>query len=380
MALGLTSCAKVNFSTNEAQVDPQATTTTLGGGTTTTVPGTPTTTTTVPGVTTTTTVTTTTMAPPVTVTTTTTLPPTTTTVPGYVTRTKSITVSPTMTQVDILLVVDDSSSMAQDNAKLAARMSTFVGELQAVNLNWQMCVTTTDTNYYAGRPLVWSGAGSHILTKNSGNVNAIFQQTIYDIGSGFSNDEQGIKASTLSVLGNGSTGCYRPQAALAVILISDEDERSVGGVYNLSSAQYKALEAQNYPQNYVSTVASTFNSNGFVKKLAFNSIVVTDAACEAAQDAQGTSSFIGKKYIEASNITAGGIGSICASDYYSSLNLFKIGIQNSVSSVNLDCVPLQTPTTNLPAGYSFTLTGNKMVFNPALQEGLTVTITYRCSQ
>lgn len=281
-----------------------------------------------------------------------------------------------MTSVDVLLVMDDSSSMAQDNAKLAMRMSGFVASLQAANLDWQMCVTTTDVGYYSGRPIIWSGTGSHVLNRNSGNLNAIFQQTVYDIGSGYGNDEQGIKAATLSVLGNGSTGCYRPQAALAVVLISDEDERSVGGVYNLSSAQYQPLTAQNYPANYVNTVASTFNSGGFVKKLAFNSIVVTDSACEAAQDAQGTSSFIGKKYIEASNMTAGGIGSICASDYYSSLNLFKINIQNAVSSVDLDCNPLQTPTVN-PA-YAFTLTGNKMVFNPAIQEGATVTITYRC--
>lgn len=389
MSLILSSCARVNFATSPQEVGTLGSTTTIPGGVTTTTQVGGTTSTTIQGTTTTVTVpptTTTVTVPPTTTTvstttmppTTTTLPPTTTTVPGYVTRTKTVTVTPTMTSVDVLLVVDDSSSMAQDNAKLAMRMANFVSGLQAANLDWQMCVTTTDVGYYGGRPLVWSGASSHVLTKNSGNVNAIFQQTIYDIGSGFSNDEQGVKASTLSVLGNATTGCYRPQAALAVILISDEDERSVGGVYNLSSAQYQPLTSQNYPANYVNTVASTFNSGGFVKKLAFNSIVVTDSNCENAQDAQGTSSFIGRKYIEASNMTAGGIASICQSDYSTSLNLFRISIQNTVSSVNLDCNPLQTPTTNLPGGYTFTMTGNKMVFNPALQEGLTVTITYRC--
>ena len=46
-------------------------------------------------------------------------------------------------QVDFLLVLDDSNSMFPELAKLAARMSTFVNSLDASNIDWQMCITTT---------------------------------------------------------------------------------------------------------------------------------------------------------------------------------------------------------------------------------------------
>lgn len=282
-----------------------------------------------------------------------------------------------MTSVDILLVVDDSSSMVHDNTKLAQRLGGLITGLQSANLDWQMCVTTTDTGYYAGRPIIWSGYGHHVLKPNvGGNLSAVIQQTIYDIGSGFSNDEQGIYAASLSVQGNGTTGCYRSQAGLAVVLISDEDERSVAGVYSRSSAQYKPLHAGNSPQNYVNQVKSTF---GAAKKLAFNSIIVQDGACEAAQDAQGTPSFKGTYYINAANLTAGRTGSICDTDYYQHMNLFKVNIQNTVSSVDLDCVPYGGTATLNPA-YPHSISGNKVIFNPALSDGASVTITYRCTQ
>lgn len=272
-------------------------------------------------------------------------------------------------------MIDDSSSMAQDNAKLAQRLSGLVTGLQSSNLDWQMCVTTTDTGYYSGRPIVWSGnGGSHILKPSIGsNLSSVIQQTVYDIGSGYSNDERGIYAANLSVQGNGTTGCYRSQAALAVVLISDEDERSVGGVYSRSSAQYKALESGDQPQTYVNLVKSKFGAN---KKLAFNGIIVQDSGCEATQDAQGTPSFQGTLYLNAASLTAGRTGSICDSDYYQHMNLFKVNIQNTVSSVTLDCVPYGAVTVS--PSYPHTINSNKIIFNPALTDGSSVTITYRC--
>ncbi len=46
-------------------------------------------------------------------------------------------------QVDFLLVLDDSNSMLPELKKLAAHVSTFVNSLDASNIDWQMCITTT---------------------------------------------------------------------------------------------------------------------------------------------------------------------------------------------------------------------------------------------
>lgn len=297
-----------------------------------------------------------------------------------VSKTKSVTVQKNMTQVDILLVIDDSSSMAADNGRLGARLAGFITSLSQANLDWQMCVTTTDVSYYAGAPLIWSGTSSHILNSNIGSsLSSVVQQTIYDIGSGFSNDEQAIKATYLNVTKNAQFLCHRANSTLATIIISDEDERSVGGTYNLSSAQYKPLTTENMPDTLISTVSNQLGTSANPKKFRVNSIVVSDSTCEAKQDAEGTPSFIGKLYMDLATKTGGSIGSICDTDFTPNLNVFSGIVRNTVSSVTLDCAPVSQSVTGLPAGTTVTVQGNVMSFNPALTEGATITVNYQCN-
>jgi hypothetical protein len=214
-----------------------------------------------------------------------------------------------------------------------------------------------------------------VLNKNSGDLSTIFQQTIYDIGSGFSNDEQGIKASVLSVLNNPVYPCYRTGSALAVIIISDEDERSVGGNSGLSSQQYKALGSQNYPGTYVNTVKAVFGAD---KRMAVNSIVVKDNACKNIEDAEGSLSFIGGRYMELADLTGGKNGSICDTDYSANLNYFKDVITSTISGFDLECEPYSAANVSIPSGYSYTVSGNHIAFTPVLPSGTTVTVTYQC--
>src|SRR4051812_2258479 len=54
---------------------------------------------------------------------------------------KSITVRAPTSQVDVLVIVDDSTSMEIERKKLGSRMKTFTDRLSG--LDWQLCVTTT---------------------------------------------------------------------------------------------------------------------------------------------------------------------------------------------------------------------------------------------
>lgn len=278
-------------------------------------------------------------------------------------------------KVDILIVMDDSSSMGPDNLKLAERLNGFVADLQNNNLDWQMCITTTDVDYYEGRPIVWSGTSSRAINKTTPNLSTVFKQTISDIGSGYGNDEQGIKASILSLLNNPVYPCYRSGAAFASVIITDEDERSVGGNSSLSSDQYKSLGVQNYPATFVNTANAVFGAG---KRMAVNSIVVKDNQCKQAQDPQGSPAFIGVKYMELSNLTNGGIGSICESNYSANLKYFKDAILSTVTNVELECTPSEEPIVSIPSGYTWTRSGKKVNFTPALPAGTNITINYKC--
>jgi hypothetical protein len=332
--------------------------------------------------------------------------------------TNTTTVPVTSNNVDILLIIDDSGSMDADQKKLSAKLANFASMLEnqaVLPIDWQMCVTVTRAQSIAGRTGTFWGASinwvgytppagtpQYVLKKGATNLSGIFTSTINAIGSGVagSNDERAIKAAYKHFY-NGDpnasdgSGCYRKGASVAVITISDEDERSVGGdasrVKNYAplyedASSYQVLEAEDLPANLLQQARTIF---GTTVKFSFNSIVVNNKTCEDSQDAEKDSSghygpsHMGTKYIEMSNLSAGGVGSICDADYSANLNLFKDKISNSLGSVTLECAPVANSLTVKIDGTtttSYTLTGANVQFSSAVSEGKQITVSYTCTQ
>lgn len=303
--------------------------------------------------------------------------------------------------LDVQLIVDDSKSMLADNQKLASRLQGFVNDLTAAGFDWQMCVTVTraqqlsqnDPTLYWGASRYWSGVSSTepwILKPNSGNTFQIFQDTINAIGAGWAgtDDERAIKAAWWHLWNgdpryNDASGCYRKDAGLAVIILSDEDERSVGGdsTQQYYAGEYKALEQDDYPQYYIDLVKEVF---GAQKRFAVNSIIVRpgDTACMAQQDSEGTKSHFGVKYNELSTLSGGTVGSICDTDYSANLKYFKDNIVREMASLPLECEPVGAVNVTIdPAFSTMTRVENKtLFFDPKVPAGRTIKAEYKCAQ
>jgi hypothetical protein len=310
----------------------------------------------------------------------------------HVAYNKAVTV--TDNQVDILLVVDDSNSMAPENTQLAQKLQGFVNDLTASNVDWQMCATVTraqDVNsngiLYWGASRNWVGylaSPAWVLKLGASDPYAIFTNTIAGIGAGWAgtDDERAIKAAYWHAEYAQYNNCYRPDASLSVIVLSDEDERSVGGdaaqVYY--SGELKSLEADDLPQSYVNKVKQKFGND---KRLSVNSIIVkpNDTTCMASQDAGGAKSHYGFKYNELSQLTNGYTGSICAADFSQNLNYFKDRIVRNLSSVNLECAPVGNIAVNITPAMGTVgtaLVNNTLVFTPTIPAGRTVSVEYDC--
>lgn len=295
-------------------------------------------------------------------------------------------------KVDFLLVLDDSNSMLPELKKLSLKMTAFVKFLEASQIDWQMCVTTTRPSY-AGKALPWKnyapedGGPVEVLKKGTHGLPAIFITTINSvtIGGGDSADERGLNAVYQSFAQGGP--CYRPGAAASVILISDEDERSVGGDSSVlkpndADSALKALEKEDLPVNILAQAHARF---GDKVRFTFNSIIVKpgDKACEAQQDQSSSPSHPGRVYAEMSRLTEGGIGSICDEDYGVSLNTFKDKIINSLSQLSLECEPVAGTlkvAVNGVAILSFKLDGNILKFFSQLVEGTRIELNYECKK
>jgi hypothetical protein len=295
-------------------------------------------------------------------------------------------------QVDFLLVLDDSNSMLPELKKLSARMAAFVSFLEASQIDWQMCVTTTRASNF-GKHLAWknytpaAGTPVYVLKKGSAGLANIFTSTINSvtIGGSDSGDERAIKAAHSSFETVGP--CYRPGAAISVIAISDEDERSVGGDKSLlkkndAPGSYQPLESADLPANLILQAQDSFGRN---VRFTFNSIIVKpgDGACEKKQDTDTSPSHPGKVYAAMSGFTDGGVGSICDTDYSANLNTFKDKIVNSLRQLTLQCEPVEHTLKVIvdhQATTDYQLERNILKFNTDLIEGTQIDLTYDCKE
>lgn len=306
----------------------------------------------------------------------------------------SYTVTSNQSKVDIVLVVDNSSSMTADNLKLADRLTTFVSQLESSAIDWQMCLTVTTyvpsggTNYW-GMSVNWSDYSATpkwVLKKGTANLPTIFRNTLLNsiaTGSTNTNDERGIKAAYWHVSYQPYNNCYRAGAAVAYIFISDEDERSIGGneSYKYYTDEYKMLEQDDLPSSLVDKVKATLGND---VRLRANSIIVkpNDSTCLQTQDNQGTKAHYGVKYEELSKMTGGGVGSICDNDYGTNLSYFNDVINDSLASMPLECNPIDNnvSVTITPAmTVTTSVQGQSLLFNPSVPAGSTILAKYKCA-
>lgn len=305
-------------------------------------------------------------------------------------------------KLDIVLVIDDSNSMLADNRKLADQLSGFVTLLQGSNIDWQMCATVTRALPISASETIWgasmywqnsatpSTALGSVLRRGTPNLPNIFRHTIEYIGAGWvgSDDERAIKAAYNHVA-NGdlrytpNSGCYRADSAITYIIISDEDERSIAGdaSQQFYAGELRPMEDEDQPANFVAQVRNVFGSD---RRFTANSIIVKpgDSTCKAAQDAGGAQSHYGFKYAELSQLTGGSVGSICDNDFSQNMNLFFGRIQDSLSSIPLECAPYNgnitvTITPNMGTVQS-RLEGMNLVFDTPVPAGKTIDLKYQC--
>jgi hypothetical protein len=128
--------------------------------------------------------------------------------------------------VDILWVVDDSGSMTNQRQTLSNNFSRFLDELLALQVRFQMGVIST--NYNDRGTLRGT---TKIITNATPNPRQVFlQNTTFPPSR--ARLEQGLRMLELALTepnrSGANAGFLRPNAALAVIVVTDEDDSSYG--------------------------------------------------------------------------------------------------------------------------------------------------------
>jgi hypothetical protein len=348
-------------------------------------------------------------------------------------------------KVDILIVDDNSGSMTHEQQNMANSFQGLVGSLNSRGIDWQIAVTNTDVcsdnssglcqnrtvpGYFyvpgaRGRFMGPQGQGAlygnNIINNSTPNVESVFSQTIQrnnELGSG---DERAIYASYLALFGGNASnaGFIRPDSNFALIILSDEDERSVGGSCPTSPFEFALSPtpgAQNYSWQYpcdpsyapldqydsYKNFLNMFNQTYSGKKMAMHSIIIKpgDTNCLNAQVAQAPlyTGHYGNRYDEFAkqlavpdpsnpNVIPDNSHSICDNGS----GAFTSDVQNiagniiNLNSNNNVALPDQPKVINavfydsspsVPVGYTYVPGNNFITLNSTPPPNTTVDVTY----
>ncbi|MBX9766522.1 MAG: hypothetical protein K2X47_04545 [Bdellovibrionales bacterium] len=362
---------------------------------------------------------------------TTVVPPTTGTViqPFYTDR----FVSEGPASVDVLVVVDNSGSMNYEQQSMSDRVGDLIGALNngaGGRLSWRIAITTTDLSDLAGSNRFSGGRllefknqapGTLFVDRNSPGVVDSFGQTLQITNSPSTadkGDERGIGAAFRAIRMN-EGGWIRPNAALAIVILSDEDERSGGGAFSgyplerrtlsgtitsgnsslgSSSSLYNnfcestvdvmQLDFSDCPRDLVNFTAQKYGSG---KALSSHPIIIRpgDTACYEQQRVQAGSETgrYGRVYAMLRDITGGQLGDACASNYGAQLTQIGTSVTQAQQVFNLRCQPATVNgVPDVDVVFSGTTTApstplikdSQLTFNPALPDGTVFTASYKC--
>ncbi|MCB0421996.1 MAG: hypothetical protein KDD61_13445 [Bdellovibrionales bacterium] len=311
--------------------------------------------------------------------------------------------------VDILFIDDNSGSMYVEQQEMATKFPNFINSISS--LDYQIAITTTDVSATQNNPpdsangygayqdgqFIPFPNGSKVLNNATHDVVGQFRETIqrpetYNCDNNYaacpSGDERAIYAANLAIE-RASSEFFRPDAHLALVILSDEDERSNGG--NIRGYD---LEDKDLPETLVQRLSSTFGPD---KIMSVHAVAIKpgDTSCYQQQNSQAdVKGFYANVYKQlthpsqslkdSGNIVAGHMGSICAGDYGAELGSIADKMKQNVNLIQLQCPPIQDTLTvefspAPPQQIAFSVNAdNQIVLSPPAPAGTNVTYDYDC--
>jgi hypothetical protein len=264
--------------------------------------------------------------------------------------------------VDILWVIDDSGSMANERKILTSNFNRFVEELLKLRVSFQMGVTAI---------VQTEGGRLRGTTKIIDNMTPNPRQ-VFEANTTFPNSrsrwEQGLRMTEFALTspnidpGGPNAGFLRPAAALAIIVVTNEDDSSFGDPDHYSRV-FKGLKGKGN-ENLVSfSVIGGTLPNG----------------CTPPSEAGlfGSTADASFRYAEVATKTGGVVGSICDASFEQTLlkiaqalntlkRIFPLTLKPIVNSLRVTVVLSNGATMEVPndavSGFQYRADTNSVVF------------------
>lgn len=271
-------------------------------------------------------------------------------------------------KIDILWVIDNSGSMATSQQNVISNFNSFIQRFQTLNYDFSMAFISTDAyidatdsgtsfkNAYCpafnkkcsvfrdgpGKDATAAlHSGTPIINKLTSNITQVFNLNAAQGIQGYG-DERPFQSFKTALLNTNNTGFRRPDAYLAVIIVSDEDDFS----HNAMTPALESLPGTTYltdsrihsVDSYVKFLDSYTQSTDALRNYSVSAITILDTQCLADL----TTTFarrIGTRLGQIADKTGGTKASLCG-NFGQSLQLISDMVLTLTSSFHLDREPI----------------------------------------
>jgi hypothetical protein len=213
-------------------------------------------------------------------------------------------------EVDILWVIDNSQSMADEQAKIAGRFNQFLTSVNDADIDWHIGVISTDLDTLEQAALLRGEPA--VLTVDTPQYRELFRSRV-QMGIDGSDMEKGIdsayQALTEPLISSANAGFRRDGAALMINYFSDENDCSDRGALWGSSIEEPCYEQSDQLVPVIDLIRNYRNLTQQGERLFVSAIVgphISDG-CEGAKP--------GTRYKSMANAFGGLQADICDQDF-----------------------------------------------------------------
>jgi hypothetical protein len=269
--------------------------------------------------------------------------------------------------LDVLWVIDNSGSMWQERARVAANLHTFFDWFELLDLDYHMGVIATDivNPIFSGRLF----GSPTFVTPKTPDAAAVFARSI-DFGILEMGNESGLAAMELALsdplISGYNTGFYRNDARLVVMFISDE-------------AEWSTPDAAHYV-DFLDALKGT-HDRVYVASIVGN----RDHGCRGRCDATPQDAGPGNKYLDVSEAFGGFEGSICDCDLAPAMERIALDATLYLRGFPLSDVPTDPRTLQVRvdgsrvSNWVYDADRNAVVFDEAPKLGAEIWVRYQAA-
>ncbi|WPU67065.1 hypothetical protein [Peredibacter starrii] len=200
-------------------------------------------------------------------------------------------------KLDIVWIIDNSGSMSDEQEALGDNFSAFIEDFITKDVDFKMAITTTDTSSSSKKGQMVYGSDTKLTSAKAKLNEAQFMRdfkSLVRVGTSGSGYEKGLEASE-GFMQKYASSWVRPDAYLAVVVLSDEEDQSS-----------KSVKA------YTDYLKSFKSEAGLVKMYSIVDVGMSNVGSNGV-----TTGY--QRYADASKNTAGIVADI-RDDFYKSLD------------------------------------------------------------